>query len=295
LNKRGSINIILDRYDRDGDGNIDQDEAELMAKDLKEAEKKLEPLHSRARRLLDRACSTKKTLTRYDLDGNGTMGKDEVTLMAKDLNAAEKKVVKVEKAKKKYQKWTGMTAAVLFLTLVANFGLAIATIYLTRQFAIEDGNLVDKSTGEQVNTKARGNLIEVAFETEEEKHWNTGRHLTDDTCFATITMQHQTYLEYLAGTTTRYVVDIDGVTSGGIVIDGTVTHETSKNNDGLTCNVYRNIKCATDNIESNIVHQMECCGTDSGNCCINVDVQQQEVRFLQGTFLPNAVMSDKVV
>jgi len=285
MNKRGSINIILDRYDRDGDGNIDQDEAEQMAKDLKEAEKKLEPLHSRARRMLDRACSTKKTLTRYDLGGNGTMGKDEVTLMAKDLNAAEKKVVLVEKAKKRYKKYTGISAMVLFLTLVANFGLAIATIYLTRQFAVEDGNLVDKSTGEQVNTKARGNLIEVAFESEEAMEL-LGRHLADVTCLATVTMQHQTYLEYLAGTTTRYVVDIDGETSGGIVIDGTVTHETSKKDDGLTCNLYKNIRCAFCNIESENVQQMECCGSNSGNCCVHMDMShQQEVRFLAGKCL----------
>ena len=164
--------------------------------------------------------------------------------------------------------------------MLSSYSNITYSIYLTRQFAIEDGNLVDKSTGEQVNTKARGNLIEVAFETEEEKHWNTGRHLTDDTCFATVTMQHQTYLEYLAGTTTRYVVDIDGVTSGGIVIDGTVTHETSKNNDGLICNFYKNIKCMSSITKADVVHQMECCGTDSGNCCINVDVQQQKVCFL---------------
>lgn len=285
LKHRGSINIILDRYDRDGDGNIDQDEAEEMAKDLKEAEKKLEPFHSRARRMLDRGCSTKRTLTRYDLDGNGTMGKDEVTLMAKDLNAAEKKVVKVDKAKKKYQKWTGMTAFVLFLTLVANFGLAIATIYLTRQFDVDDGNLVDKSTGEQVNTKARGNLIEVAFETEEEKHWNTGPYLTDDACLTTITFQHAKYLEYLAGTALHFSVEIEGTTNGGFVIDGTVTHETYKNDEGLICNFYKNIRCKSCSIEPDDVHQMACCGTDSGNCCINLDGQQQEQRLLSGKCL----------
>ena len=41
LKKRSSTKKSLARYDLDGDGVIDQDEAQLMAKDLKEAEKQV--------------------------------------------------------------------------------------------------------------------------------------------------------------------------------------------------------------------------------------------------------------
>ena len=73
------------------------------------------------------------------------------------------------------------------------------SIFLTRQFTVDNGNLVDKSTGKRVKTDS-ANLIgvtlsdpSVSFERD---------LLTDETCFATTTMMHQTYLEYLTGTET---------------------------------------------------------------------------------------------
>ena len=48
---------------------------------------------------LTKRSSTKKTLDKYDLDGNGDIDSDEVQIMAKDLNAANKQVVVVEKDK----------------------------------------------------------------------------------------------------------------------------------------------------------------------------------------------------
>ena len=48
---------------------------------------------------LTKRSSTKKTLDKYDLDGNGDIDSDEAQIMAKDLNAANKQVVVVEKDK----------------------------------------------------------------------------------------------------------------------------------------------------------------------------------------------------
>ena len=57
------------------------------------------PAKHTAASLLTKRSSTKKTLDKYDLDGNGDIDSDEAQLMAKDLNAANKQVVVVEKDK----------------------------------------------------------------------------------------------------------------------------------------------------------------------------------------------------
>lgn len=60
---------------------------------------KIPPANHTAASLLTKRSSTKKTLEKYDLDGNGDIDSDEVQIMAKDLNAANKQVVVVEKDK----------------------------------------------------------------------------------------------------------------------------------------------------------------------------------------------------
>ena len=84
------------------------------------------------------------------------------------------------------------------------------SIFLTRQFSIESGTLVEKSTGKQVKT-AGGNLLGVTLSEPSEEVTRELKDgvdrgerdlLTDATCFATTTMMHQTYLEYLTGTET---------------------------------------------------------------------------------------------
>ena len=149
------------------------------------------------------------------------------------------------------------------------------SIFLTRQFTVDNGNLVDKSTGKRVKTDS-ANLIgvtlsdpSVSFERD---------LLTDATCFATTTMMHETYLEYLTGTETRYIVEIENVTWPGIVIDGLVTHEPFEDDQGVACNLYRNVKVVS---QPDVVYQVECCGTDEGNCCVNAD-QFQGQRHLKG-------------
>ena len=142
---------------------------------------------------------------------------------------------------------------------------------------------MDKSTGDVLNTKAHGNVVGVTFDPEAEEY--AGRDLLTNTpCSARTTMQHQTYLEYLAGTKTHYVVQIgideDCLTCGGVVIDGGVTHKTSTDDQGLTCNFYKNIRVQS---EPGVVYQMECCGSNSGNCCVNRDMDhaQQGARLLK--------------
>ena len=79
------------------------------------------------------------------------------------------------------------------------------SIYLTRQFSIESGTLVDKSTGKRVKTDG-ANLVgvtlsepsdEVTRELEDKVDRGERDLLTDAPCFATTTMMHETYLEYL--------------------------------------------------------------------------------------------------
>ena len=69
----------------------------------------------RAAGMLDRRSSTKKALMRYDVDGDGIIDQDEAALMAKDLNATEKKVIKTEKDKKSKYYSGCMEVASLFV------------------------------------------------------------------------------------------------------------------------------------------------------------------------------------
>jgi len=118
-------------------------------------------------------------LNRWDRNGDGIISGSEADLMAQ-ANVLE------EREKKKYKQFLAITVVILFLTLTANFGLTIATIYLTRQFEVEDGTLVDRSTGKQVTTKTRGNYMEVTFGGGIDD--GSGRLLDDSMCVATITM-----------------------------------------------------------------------------------------------------------
>ena len=171
---------------------------------------------------------------------------------------------------------------------------------------------MDKSTGKQVKT-AGGNLLgvtlsepsdEVTRELKDGVDRGERDLLTDATCFATTTMEHQTYLDYLTGTETvsrefsllfhlfilmyinlhpslplqHYIVEINHVTWPGIVIDALVTHETFENLEGVTCDLYKNVKVQS---QPDVVYQVECCGTDEGNCCVNAD-QFQGQRHLKG-------------
>ena len=175
----------------------------------------------------------------------------------------------------------------MFIGVVFLFN-PIYSIYLTRQFSIDNGTLVDKSTGKQVTTIASGNLLgvelsepsdEVARELKDKVDRGERDLLTDATCFATTTMMHETYLEYLAGTETRYIVKIENVTWPGIVIDGLVTHEPFEDDRGVACNLYRNVKVVS---QPDVVYQVECCGTGKENCCVNAD-QFQGQRRLKGS------------
>ena len=148
------------------------------------------------------------------------------------------------------------------------------SIFLTRQFTVDNGNLVDKSTGKRVKTDS-ANLIgvtlsdpSVSFERD---------LLTDATCFATTTMMHKTYLEYLTGIDTHYVVEIDEVTLPGIVIDGLVSHETFEDDQGVACDFYKNIRVVS---QPDVVYQMECCSSEEGNCCVNFDLSQGQRTML---------------
>ena len=146
---------------------------------------------------------------------------------------------------------------------------------------------MDKSTGKQVTTIASGNLLgvelsepsdEVARELKDKVDRGERDLLTDATCFATTTMMHETYLEYLTGTETRYIVKIENVTWPGIVIDGLVTYEPFEDDQGVACNLYRNVMVVS---QPDVVYQVECCGTEEGNCCVNAD-QAQGQRRLKG-------------
>lgn len=55
---------------------------------------------NQAARVLAKRSSTRRTLTKYDLNGDGKIDPDEAELMAKDLNKATKQVAAVEKDKK---------------------------------------------------------------------------------------------------------------------------------------------------------------------------------------------------
>ena len=160
-----------------------------------------------------------------------------------------------------------------FCSLVLSSYSIQHSIFLTRQFTVDNGNLVDKSTGKRVKTDS-ANLIgvtlsdpSVSFERD---------LLTDATCFATTTMMHETYLEYLTGTETRYIVKIENVTWPGIVIDGLVTYEPFEDDQGVACNLYRNVMVVS---QPDVVYQVECCGTEEGNCCVNADQAQGQRRL----------------
>lgn len=159
---------------------------------------------------------SRRTLTKYDLDGNGLIDPEEAQLMAQDLNAANEQVAVVEKDKNKYKQFFKIAAILLLLTLVANFGLTIATIYLTRQFDIQDGVLVDRSTGKQVTTKAHGNVIGATLFGEVD---GAGRRLNNNLCFATVSMnedtQDETFNDFLNGNKINYIVTANGAPESG--------------------------------------------------------------------------------
>ena len=81
------------------------------------------------------------------------------------------------------------------------------SIYLTRQFDVEDGTLVDKSTGKQVTTKARGNFVGLTFDSSLHND-GSGRLLEESWCHATYTMSDvqvdQTVFEFRSGTHLYY-------------------------------------------------------------------------------------------
>ena len=144
---------------------------------------------------------------------------------------------------------------------------------------------MDKSTGKQVKT-AGGNLLgvtlsepsdEVTRELKDGVDRGERDLLTDATCFATTTMMHETYLEYLTGIDTHYVVEIDEVTLPGIVIDGLVSHETFEDDQGVACDFYKNIRVVS---QPDVVYQMECCSSEEGNCCVNFDLSQGQRTML---------------
>jgi len=160
---------------------------------------------------VDSTNSTRKVLNRFDLNGDGIISQSEANLMA-NANVLE------ENEKKKYKFIAIITIVLLVLTLTANFGLTIATIYLTRQFDIVDGTLVDKSTGEQLTTKTHGNLVAATLFGEID---GAGRLLTDNICFSTASMDEdmrETMLaNYLNGESVRYTATVNGQVENGVV------------------------------------------------------------------------------
>ena len=94
------IHIMLTMTD-DTPGPASVSDATATADDTREEGLILNipPAKHTAASLLTKRSSTKKTLDKYDLDGNGEIDSEEAQLMAKDLNAANKQVVEVEKDK----------------------------------------------------------------------------------------------------------------------------------------------------------------------------------------------------
>lgn len=255
------------------------------------------PAKHTAASLLTKRSSTKKTLDKYDLDGNGDIDSDEAQLMAKDLNAANKQVVEVEKDKKKYKQVAGISFTLLVLALVANFGLTIATIYLTRQFSIEDGTLVDKSTGKQVTTKARGNFVGLTFDGSLNND-GSGRlleesmTLEESMCHATYSMSDnevsQTVFQFRSGTDLYYgTADGDDGDHGEVdfiaghhefstfedlfgnpdfppITEATVNtfDPFIESHPDTMCNVYAHVVCTSGETQETCDFFMMCCGTE---------------------------------
>jgi hypothetical protein len=79
----------------------DPDATADAAEDTQEEGVTLEipPAKETAASLLRKRNNTRRTLTRYDLDGDGIIDPEEAQLMAQDLNAANEQVDVVEKDK----------------------------------------------------------------------------------------------------------------------------------------------------------------------------------------------------
>ena len=188
-----------------------------------------------------------------------------------------------------YKQVAGISFGVLILVLVANFGLTIATIFLTRQFSVTEGGvLVDKSTGNQVTTKAVGNLVGVTMGIDENV---AARELQEagDQCYAYTNMEHSVFEEYQGGTPTNYNVVVNGVSSSGEVIQGTaqfVEQYEDEDYQDVVCNVYRNIRATVGGPENERVVDMVCCGSiadayfGSENCCISLPDTDTSGRLL---------------
>ena len=108
----------------------------------------------------------------------------------------------------------------IYILLVQQITITHCSIYLTRQFDIVDGTLVDKSTGEQLTTKTHGNLIGATLFGEVD---GSGRLLTNtnDMCYGTVNMtldtQSSTYTNYLAGESIRYTTMVNNHVTNGVV------------------------------------------------------------------------------
>lgn len=181
----------------------------------------------------------------------------------------------------------GISSAVLLLVLVANFGLTIATIFLTRQFSVTEGGvLVDKSTGNQVTTKAVGNLVGVTPNLGIDENVAARELQEAGECFAYTNMEHLVFEEYQSGTPTHYNVVVDGVSSSGEVIPGTAVFVEQYEEEDAICNVYHNIQATVGGPDQHVVADMVCCGSiadayfGSENCCITLQVPEGSGRRL---------------
>lgn len=129
----------------------------------------------------------------YDVGKKGFLTQSEAQLRSYDTNndggldvVEMKKVIgdlrETARQRSVYMKFAGAAAGCFALATVANFGLAWATLVLTRHLDVSGYRLVNKD-GEKVNVQARGEKVSLSLNGEYVQrrlsHHQTNRHLLD--------------------------------------------------------------------------------------------------------------------
>lgn len=206
-------------------------------------------------------------------DGELVVDEDGVGRIARDLRASEADVLRKTKEKKNYRTIAGVSTATLLLVLLANFGLTIATVLLTRQFDARGGNLVDRSSGRMVRTQSPGDLVCVACQFQGEGEG--GRRL-DEECPRQVLVSRSTaaedFRDYLRGIALLYWQEDGGKTWGGTVMPGALKTQLG------SCDTYVNVR--VDNFPNEVV-SITCCDDEDWCCVSPFDSDSAERRLLE--------------
>lgn len=131
----------------------------------------------------------RKQMSKYDVDGSGTLDEEETARALEDLVAKE--------VKARHQRWVMIVAVVVSLVVIlANLGLSFAVVTLTKDSAVKDDVLMSKATGDVVQTASAD--MEVA---QDGTLLSRGDHLTPLRVSSTDTRVEGTRLVGMKGDT----------------------------------------------------------------------------------------------